>query len=91
VSPEIRPPGRAGLTLSGTSSPSDVFPLLSDPAGTLYNPVEGSPNLYSGELEWTSFDYRVSVAVCAVFVALFSISLSESHSSRRVPFAYADV
>lgn len=46
--------------------------------GNISNPIVNSPNAYTGEIEWTAFDYRVSVAVCAVFTALFAISLSQS-------------
>lgn len=45
---------------------------------TLTNAVIGSNNLYTGEVEWSSFDYRLSIAASSVFVALFSISLGES-------------
>ncbi|KAL7409212.1 hypothetical protein BDY24DRAFT_226613 [Mrakia frigida] len=42
--------------------------------GNLTNTVVRSPNLYTGEIEWSSFDYKLSTAVCVFFTALFAIS-----------------
>ena len=46
--------------------------------GNLTNTVVGSPNLYTGDIEWSSFDYKLSTAVCVFFTALFAISFGES-------------
>lgn len=61
-----------------TRADRSPFLLLLPPDGNISNPIVNSPNAYTGEIEWTAFDYRVSVAVCAVFTALFAISLSQS-------------
>ena len=63
--------------------PPTTTPLQTD--GSLVNNVPGSPNLYTGEVVYSSFDYRLSTPVCAVFTALFALSLRESLSPPFPP------